>query len=98
MIVDYYRRNKQDISLDTLPIPPKSGDEDVLDTLSKDDLKERIGKKRAKLPDELNNIFTLKHTEELTFGEIAKLLGKTEGAVKMQYYRGLELLKNLVVN
>ncbi|MBN2016393.1 RNA polymerase sigma factor [Candidatus Dojkabacteria bacterium] len=97
LIIDYYRKNKRgDVSLDSLPFPPAQEEEDVLSKVTKEDLIERINKKTGDLPEELNNIFTLRHTEDLTFSEIAKLLGRTEGAVKMQYYRGLEILKGLV--
>lgn len=99
LIVDYFRSKKErNISLDNLPIPPKDISEDQILKLSREELKEQIKQVSPKLSDELNNIFTLKHTEDLTFSEIAQLIGKTEGAVKMQYYRGLEKLKDLIEN
>lgn len=97
LIVDYYRSKKEhNISLDSMVIPPSDQAEGILERLSREELAQRIDAKKRQLPDELANIFTLRHTEELTFAEIAKLLGRTEGAVKMQYYRGLELLKRLI--
>jgi RNA polymerase sigma-70 factor (ECF subfamily) len=98
LIVDHYRKSKKPkVSLDSLPVPPAEETEEIIDKLSREDLAERINKKTCNLSDELNDIFTLKHTEDLTFAEIAKMVGRTEGAIKMQYYRGLEVLRNLVV-
>lgn len=98
LIVDHFRKKRnKNVSLDELPIKPSDEKENILVQLSKEELREMIDQKREELPDELNNIFTLHFTEELTFKEISKLIGKSEGAVKMQYYRGLDYLKSLVV-
>lgn len=97
LIVDHFRKSKnKNISLDSLEIPPADEKESVIDTLSREEIKDKIKEKSSMLPDDLNNIFTLRHTEDLTFREIGSLLGKSEGAVKMQYYRGLEALKSLL--
>lgn len=99
LIVDYYRDKKeQNISLDSINVNAVEETDEIIDNLSKEELKEQINKKAAELPDDLNNLFTLRHTEDLTFSEIGKLLGKTEGAVKMKYYRGLQALKALVAD
>lgn len=98
LIVDHYRSKKEgNISLDSMIIPPSEEADEIIDKLSKEELKEKIEGKLRELSDELANIFTLRHTEDLTFAEIAKLTGKTEGAVKMQYYRGLKLLQSLIL-
>ncbi len=97
LIVDYFRSKKeQNVSLDSMVVKPTKEEESIVSKLSKEEMKEAIRRKSKDLPDELQNLFTLKHTEDLTFKEIGKLLGKTEGAVKMQYYRGLDLLKKLI--
>ena len=98
LIVDHYRSKKEkNISLDSLLIQPPDNSEEILNKLSKEELIEKINKKTSELPDEIANIFTLRHTENLSFAEIAKLVGKTEGAVKMQYYRGIKYLKKLIL-
>lgn len=99
LIVDHYRSKKErNVSFDNLVIPPAEEADEIIDELSREDLKERISAKTSMLPDDLNHLFTLRHTEGLTFPEIAKLLGKSEGAVKMKYYRGLDFLKGLVIS
>jgi len=96
LVIDYYREKSPSISLDSLPFEVKDETDEIVDKLSKEELKEQIQDKTSDLPGEINHLFTLKHTEGLTFAEIGKLIGKTEGAVKMQYYRGLEQLKYLL--
>ena len=98
MIVDYYRSKKEgNLSFEKLLIEPSEDSDHIIDNLSKQELEERVTEVAADLPDELSNIFTLRFTEELTFKEIAQLVGKSEAAVKMQFYRGLEHLKGLVI-
>lgn len=97
LIVDYFRSKKeQNVSLDSLVIPPEEDKESILSTLSKEELKKKITDNLEKLPDEVRNLFTLKLTEDLTFKQIAKTLDDTEGAVKMRYYRGIELLEEII--
>lgn len=96
LIVDYYRSKKENnISLDSL-VPPSDKEEEILDTLAKGDLQERIIAEIPNLPADVQHLFTLRLSEGLTFAQIAKLLGKEVGAVKMQYYRGIKLLRAMV--
>lgn len=96
-IVDYYRSKKErNVSFNSLPTEPAQETESIIDTLSNEELLQCIKDLSSEIPDEVNSLFTFRFTEELTFAEIARLTGKTEGAVKMQYYRGMELFKKLV--
>jgi len=98
LIVDYYRDKKEKgISLDDVPQFNKSATEDVLVKLSKDEMKSKVIEKASELSDDLQNIFTLRHTEDLTFSQIAKMIGGTEGSVKMKYYRGVKAVQNLII-
>jgi RNA polymerase sigma-70 factor (ECF subfamily) len=97
LIIDLYRDKKEgNVSLDALPIPPKEESTEIIEKLSMEELIDKIDKKSKDLPDIVRNIFTLRHTEDLTFAQIGNLLGLSEGAVKMRYYRGIEALKNMV--
>lgn len=95
LIVDYYRAQGKafKLSYDSLEIDVAEEKEDIIDDLSKDELKGQLNVAIGTLPEDLKHIFTLKHSQDLTFAEIAELLGRTEGAVKMQYYRGIEACK-----
>lgn len=98
LIVDYYRNKRErNVSLEDIPQIDKSTADDVLVKLSKEELKEEVMGKASKSSDDIQNIFTLRHTEDLTFSQIAKLVGGTEGAIKMKYYRGIRKIQNLIV-
>jgi len=47
----------------------------------------------AGLPDRYRTVLVLRHIDELSYAEIAALLGKPEGTVKAQVHRGLALLR-----
>lgn len=98
LIVDHYRKSKEVAFADSEEIYFKEEEIDYLENLSEEETSQMILKHTKNLPDELRNIFSLKHTEDLTFKEIAKMVGKEEGAIKMQYYRGLELLKKNILD
>jgi RNA polymerase sigma-70 factor (ECF subfamily) len=95
LIVDHYRdKEEKTISFDSLKISPTEHQEDFLESLSREEMKEIVQHKLQELPDEIKNLFTLHYTEDLTFAQIGALIGKNEGAVKMQYYRALEYIKS----
>ncbi len=98
LIVDYYRdKGERNVSIEDVPQFDKSKAEDVLVKLSKEEMKEEVIGKAAELSDEMQNIFTLRHTEDLTFSQIAKLVGGTEGSIKMKYYRGIRKIQNMII-
>lgn len=59
-------------------------------------LQSDISEALRKLPTVTREIVILKIWEEYKFIEIADIVDKTEGAVKMQFYRGIERLKELL--
>jgi len=98
LIVDYYRDKKErNISLDELPQFSKKEEETILSKLSEEEVKEEVVEKAKNLSDSLQNIFTLRLTEDLTFAQIAKMVGGTEGSVKMKYYRGIKSIRRKIL-
>jgi len=96
LICDHFRSKKENLlSVDAFPIEP---DEkyDYLEDLSKEELINLIKNNLKNLPEEALHILTLRYSEELSFKEIASLLGKEEGAVKMKFYRSLLILKEII--
>lgn len=57
------------------------------------DLWERLKPHLVALPREQREILILRTWDELPYGDIARMLGKTEGACKMSYSRALALLR-----
>ena len=47
----------------------------------------------AGLPDRYRTALVLRHVDDLSYAEIAEVLGKPEGTVKAQVHRGLALLR-----
>ena len=54
---------------------------------------EQVRAALARLPESQRVVVHLHRYEELTFGEIAKVLGTTEGAVKLRAFRAYERLR-----
>ena len=59
----------------------------------RDQLSQAIDKAISKLPPKQRMAFVLHHYEGLTHQEIAKLLGKSEGTIKANYFQAIKKLK-----
>ncbi len=94
LTIDYYRQSKPYSSLE-------EAEETVLDFSSVASDTDRalelefITSKLKELKSEYRNILVLKYINELTIKEIADILDKTRGNVRVTLYRALEALKNL---
>jgi len=55
-----------------------------------------VEKKLSELKDEYNEVIVLRYIEELSIGEIADILDKTKGNVRILTYRALKALKELM--
>lgn len=89
---DHFRRNKYEVELEAAE--RISAGEDALGALIHD---EELGKLRyiiKNLNPEEQDLIRLRYVAELTFVEIADLLGKREDAVKKTMYRLLARLKS----
>ena len=96
-VIDYYRQNRVELSLDdenALDVEDRSqGQVDKLDIeLTMDMVKEQL----LQLKDEYREALILKFINELSISEIADILGKTKGNVRVLLHRATEALKNLV--
>ena len=92
-VTDYYRKNGrtnklvQEVKLNH--ISPLS--EDIV--INYDNLK--IGLKKLNEKDQ--NVIILRYFEKLSNQEIGEILGKKEGAVKVQVHRAMQKLKNIII-
>lgn len=95
-IIDYYRTQKENISLDEI--------ENLV--FYYDNINEKIDTdiKLKQIYEEMNNlsavtkqIIILKIFEELTFDEIAEVLNMTLWACKMQYKRWIDNIKSIIL-
>ena len=89
-LADSYRRERPtDLLQDDLP----DLSFDLNSILEKNEKHTRLNQLLAELDDERRELLQLRFAAGLEFSEIASLLGKNEGAVKMSVYRTLEWLK-----
>jgi len=93
LIVDYFRRKPQKM---TLPLDERlvAADPDVAveDRLARQQLLAAI----SRLTPEQQQVITLKFMEGLSNAEVARILGKTEGAVKALQHRALASLRRIL--
>lgn len=94
-VIDHYRKNnqKQEIGLDDIDV----ADERI--NLSKAlDLKndyQLIEKKLSELKDEYREVIIFRYINELSISEIAKILDKSQGNVRVLIFRAMNALKNI---
>jgi RNA polymerase sigma-70 factor, ECF subfamily len=62
------------------------------------ELKQSVMNAVEALPFKQRTVFTLKQVEGLTHGEIAKIMGITEGAVKASYFHAVRKLQGMLKN
>lgn len=90
LIIDWSRRKKE-LPLETIENFPAL--EDPEEDFSKKEIKENIWRVLEKLEKEEKQLIVLRFFEELKFWEIAKILGRKEGAVRVSTHRILKKLK-----
>lgn len=90
-LIDYYRSHKETQSIeDAWDVPIK---ESITHDTEVSLLKEELHDKMVHLNSQQREILTLRFWQDLSFREIAALLGKTEGSVKVAAGRALKILK-----
>lgn len=102
LIIDHYRKtslSQKDISLET---EKESMEQQV--EMAKDELKqietklaiENIESKLRELKEEYREIIILRYIDGLSIGEIASIVDKKKGTVRVLLYRALNTLKDLM--
>jgi len=93
LIVDHYRSGKVRMEGSSASLEWTGTGEDVYRDTEERDLKRTVTELIPSLPDEDQELLSLRFTSELGFAELGKILGITEGAAKMRYSRAVEKLK-----
>ncbi|RJR16602.1 sigma-70 family RNA polymerase sigma factor [Candidatus Microgenomates bacterium] len=91
-VIDYYREKKP------LPLTVDVPDEriDGEDILQQDFLKIEVAKALNELPDEQQQVIILKHIEEMSYSDIARVIDKNEAAVRQINSRALKRLRTIL--
>ena len=100
-IIDHYRKNqnRQQVSLDDIDntivaIDDKQNPEEEISVSF--DFQKVMEEKLPQLKDEYREVIVLRFINELSIAEISKILGKTNGNVRVMIHRALESLQQLV--
>lgn len=94
-IIDYYRTYKKNVGLeDWLEQAPSQPENTSL--VEQQLLQEKLLKKIKQLSEEQQQIITLKFFENLSNKEIAQIINKSEGSVRIAQYRALKNLKLII--
>ncbi|MDQ7021226.1 MAG: RNA polymerase sigma factor [Candidatus Dojkabacteria bacterium] len=104
LIINTYRKRKNNISIDGSFGENESGDsfniEEILadkenfeEELIKEDLLEKIKNSLKELDDISAEVITLRIWEEFKFKEISEIVNISEDAVKKKFYRGIDVIK-----
>jgi RNA polymerase sigma-70 factor (ECF subfamily) len=98
--IDYLRRNKNrklersdPDDLDSLSSGSGSSGSDPEYTRDRSEIREKIDQTLNRLSGRQKMIFILKHYQELTTAEIAEYLDCSEGSVKRQLFRAVQVVK-----
>lgn len=97
-IIDHYRKN-QNKDIVSLEVAEETIDEKqniVEQTITKIDFKALVEEKLPLLKDEYRDVIILRFINELSVSEIAKILGKTSGNVRVLVHRALQSLQEVV--
>ncbi|MGB0757469.1 MAG: RNA polymerase sigma factor [Patescibacteria group bacterium] len=95
-IIDHYRTRKEHLDIDTAT--DITTDEDIFEAVSLEDDIRAMLKVMDDLQDSYKEILQLRYIEDLSHDEIAEVLDKTTGAVKVQIHRAIKQLKSLHSN
>ncbi len=91
-VIDFYRTNKQDLSLQEAILLEDHGQDTtrrVEGVLNAKILKHAI----AKLPEKYRDLLVLRFIDDMEYAEMADILDKSEGSIRVDLHRALKKLK-----
>ncbi|OGE33956.1 hypothetical protein A3J19_00740 [Candidatus Daviesbacteria bacterium RIFCSPLOWO2_02_FULL_41_8] len=95
LVIDYSRRKKE-FRLDPEIAEAIASGEDIEDQMIRKERQEQVQYALAKLDGPDRQIVMLRFFEELPTREIAKIMDKKDGAIRVALYRALEKLKKIL--
>jgi len=96
LVVDYYRTRKSVDSIDSVSFYLASEDLSPEESLIKKAEVTRLREAIARLPEEQQQLLLLRFIEGLRHAEVAQILDKSEGAVRVMQYRALSSLSDIL--
>ncbi len=95
LVIDFYRSRKDKVSLDDdYQIASR---EPALEQRAEIEMEhEEVLKNIARLPEEHRQVVVMRFIEDYSFGEIASVLNKTEGAIRVTLHRALKKMRDFM--
>jgi RNA polymerase sigma-70 factor (ECF subfamily) len=94
LVVDYFRAGRQEeLPLEEWPVPVREHPSDIAE---RSIARQRLRAAISQLTGEQNVVITLKFLEGLSNAEVARTIGKSEGAVKSLQFRALAALRRMI--
>lgn len=88
-----YLRLGSDGTVDQSWDPALSIDDDPTAEMESEQLQQQVEAAAAQLPPRQRAIFSMKHFEDMSHGDIARVLGRSEGAVRANYFHAVRKLR-----
>lgn len=88
------KKEKKTVHLPLFKSDAISDDQQPLDFIITNEQLKKLSEKIDKLPDDYRIVITLRYLQDFDFAEIAKILGISQGAVRVTLYRALAKLRN----
>ncbi|OGF25985.1 hypothetical protein A2303_02635 [Candidatus Falkowbacteria bacterium RIFOXYB2_FULL_47_14] len=99
LVIDHYRQEsrKQELSLDQEdnPITIVDDKQDLLKKMELDGDLKMVAAKMNEIKDEYREVIIMRYVNELSVAEIARILDKNQGNVRVLLYRALKTLREL---
>lgn len=93
--VDYYRRSRPKVSIEEIAELPFEGDSLQASIDSKIEWK-KLSEGIKKLKDIEQDVLIMRFVQDLPLKEVAEIIGKSEGAVKLIQHRAIKNLKTII--
>src|SRR3989344_3331558 len=90
LVIDWSRKRKE-LSLEVIEEPAIADNSE--EAVFRNEKKQMVYRALANLDNQEKEIVILRYFEELTFSEIANVLGKREGAIRVRVNRALKKMK-----
>jgi RNA polymerase sigma-70 factor, ECF subfamily len=96
LVFDYYKGKKKVISLDEVNVLEEPSDDNIEQNYEAKENQDNIKKAILKLKGEKQSVVLMHFIDGLSYNEIAKILNKSEGAIRVIQFRALNELKKIL--
>lgn len=95
-VIDYHRRNKFTATIDVGDLDLLDRGPAALDQLIEHERRQQLSAAISRLPEDQQQVIVLRFIENLSYAEVAKIVGRTPGACRMIQYRALLNLSQMM--